>query len=96
MPACDCTVLCVCCCACSTKRSAVHKDMREAFIRDMDPNGKDFPSSLGDLAEQLKAWRSRLQAELEDRMPQQVGGRGGEGRKKQAALSRCSNAGQVW
>eukprot|EP00798_Chlamydomonas_sp_ICE-L_P011531 gene11531-34243_t len=50
-------------------RSRVHKDMREAFVRDMNPDGPTFPATLGHLSEQLKTWRGRLQSELEERMP---------------------------
>lgn len=45
------------------------KSLREAFVRDMNPDGPDFPTTLGALAEQLKVWRGRLQADLEDRLP---------------------------
>ncbi len=45
------------------------KSLREAFVRDMNPDGPNFPTTLGALAEQLKVWRGRLQADLEDRLP---------------------------
>lgn len=49
-----------------------HGALREAFVRDMSPTEPAFPSSLGELAESLKSWRNRLQAELDDKMPGQL------------------------
>ncbi|GFR40173.1 hypothetical protein Agub_g730, partial [Astrephomene gubernaculifera] len=49
--------------------NAVQRDIREAFVRDMNPEGPAFPATLGELTEQLKSWRARLQADLEDKLP---------------------------
>ncbi len=37
------------------------RGLREAFVRDLTPEGPSFPQTLGELTEQLKSWRSRLQ-----------------------------------
>ncbi len=34
----------------------------------MNPDSPTFPPTLGDLMDQLKAWRTRLLSELEDRV----------------------------
>lgn len=47
----------------------VQIEVREAFVKDLNPDGSNFPSTLGELAERLKNWRNRLQTELEDKMP---------------------------
>ncbi|GIL45633.1 hypothetical protein Vafri_2841, partial [Volvox africanus] len=49
--------------------NTVQRDIREAFVRDMNPDGPAFPATLGELSEQLKSWRARLQADLEDKLP---------------------------
>lgn len=36
----------------------------QAFVRDMNPEGASFPQTLGELSEQLKAWRGKLQVGL--------------------------------
>lgn len=41
------------------------QDLRESFVRDMDPDAPGFPTTLGDLTEQLKSWRGRLQVRRE-------------------------------
>lgn len=47
----------------------VRASMRDAFVRDLSPEGPKFPATLGEVAERLKAWRNSLQADLEDKMP---------------------------
>lgn len=53
----------------SSRSRTMQKDMREAFVTDLNPDGSHFPKSLGELADRLKAWRNRLQASLEDKYP---------------------------
>jgi len=44
-------------------------ELRENLLHDLNPEGPGFPATLGELAEKLKAWRNRLQTELEAAMP---------------------------
>lgn len=43
--------------------------VRDAFVRDLDPSAPTFPPTLGELTRRLKAWRAKLQADLEGRLP---------------------------
>jgi hypothetical protein len=36
--------------------------VREAFVRDLNPEAPTFPPTLGELTKRLKAWRNKLQA----------------------------------
>ncbi len=36
--------------------------VREAFVRDLNPDAPTFPPTLGELTQRLKAWRNKLQA----------------------------------
>lgn len=42
----------------------VYVILSQAFVRDMNPEGSSFPQTLGELSEQLKAWRGKLQVGL--------------------------------
>ena len=42
---------------------------REQFLADLNPTEPGFPTTLGDLAARLKAWRNTLLATVEDSMP---------------------------
>lgn len=44
-------------------------DYRESFVADLSPESPTFATTLGDLAQRLKAWRATLQATVEDTMP---------------------------
>ncbi|KAL0020642.1 hypothetical protein WJX79_010395 [Trebouxia sp. C0005] len=44
-------------------------DYKDRFIHDLNPEAPGFPSTLGDLATKLKAWKDLLQNTVEDSMP---------------------------
>ncbi|KIY91939.1 hypothetical protein MNEG_16024, partial [Monoraphidium neglectum] len=39
----------------------IEPNVREAFVRDLNPEAPTFPKNLGDLTNRLKAWRNKLQ-----------------------------------
>ena len=47
----------------------LQQEVREAFVIELNPEGPNFPSNLGELTERLKRWRNKLQTQLEDQMP---------------------------
>ena len=51
------------------KHGATVAQFRVPFERDLNPSSGSFPSSLGELASRLKAWRARLAATLDETMP---------------------------
>lgn len=55
--------------------NTVQRDLREAFVRDMTPDGPNFPKTLGELSEQLKHWRAKLQVRAPQREPRRLAGR---------------------
>jgi hypothetical protein len=41
----------------------------KTFVAELDPDGGSFPPNVGALADLLKAWRNKVQSQLEDSAP---------------------------
>lgn len=49
--------------------TAMHRDLKEDFVRNLSPADEDFPKTLGELTNRLKKWRNTLSQYLDEQMP---------------------------
>ena len=49
--------------------TAVHRDLKEAFVHHLSPMAEGFPRTLGELTQRLKKWRNMLSQYLDEQMP---------------------------
>lgn len=49
--------------------SSVQRDLRDSFVRHLNPEADTFPKTLGELTDRLKSWRNMLSRFLDENMP---------------------------